>query len=83
MKSSRIALAILTVMAVVGVAGPARAATNVTAFTLDSEPGDWVGSGLTFAFVSPGATVSAQASIGGDADNLAGISSWSFFKVTG
>jgi hypothetical protein len=41
--------------------GPASAAP-VTAFTLDSQPGDYIGQGQSLVYTPPGATISASAS---------------------
>jgi hypothetical protein len=45
--------------AVVANAPPAAAAGSITAFTLDSEPGDYIGQGQTFTFTSENATITA------------------------
>jgi hypothetical protein len=45
--------------AVVANAPPAAAAGSITAFTLDSEPGDYIGEGQTFTFTSENATITA------------------------
>jgi hypothetical protein len=45
--------------AVVANAPPAAAAGSITAFTLDSEPGDYIGEGQTFTFTSENATITS------------------------
>jgi hypothetical protein len=55
----RLGLVVLVVAGLIGVAAPAQAGTSLTAFTLDSEPGDAIGGGQTFTFTSTNATISA------------------------
>jgi hypothetical protein len=50
---------VLVVGGLIGVAAPAQAVTSLTAFTLDSEPGDIIGGGQTFTFTSTNATITA------------------------
>jgi hypothetical protein len=55
---ARLGLIVLVVAGLIGVAAPAQAAA-VTAFTIDSEPGDAIGAGQSLVFASPGDTVTA------------------------
>ena len=55
----RLGLVVFVVAGLIGVAAPAQAVTSLTAFTLDSEPGDIIGGGQTFTFTSTNATITA------------------------
>jgi hypothetical protein len=55
----RLSLAVLVVAGVIGVAAPAQAIVSITAFTLDSQPGDYIGQGQTVTMTSSNATISA------------------------
>ena len=55
----RLGLVVLVVAGLIGVAAPAQAVTSLTAFTLDSEPGDVIGGGQTFTFTATNATITA------------------------
>jgi hypothetical protein len=54
-----LAVAVLVVAALAGVAAPARAASGLTAFTVDSEAGDSIGAGQSVTFTSSNATITA------------------------
>jgi hypothetical protein len=53
----RTALAVFVIAGLIGVAAPAQAIVSITAFTLDSEPGDSIGAGQSLVFKN--ATVTA------------------------
>src|SRR3954449_2987912 len=55
----RLGIAVLVVAGLIAVVGPAEAVTSVTAFALDSEPGDAIGGGQAFTFTSGNATIAA------------------------
>jgi len=55
----RLGIAVLVVAGLIAVVGPAEAVTSVTAFSLDSEPGDAIGGGQAFTFTSGNATIAA------------------------
>ncbi|HEX3300233.1 MAG TPA: choice-of-anchor D domain-containing protein [Actinomycetota bacterium] len=54
-----LAVAVLVVAALAGVAAPARAASGLTAFTVDSEAGDSIAAGQSVTFTSSNATITA------------------------
>ena len=56
---ARLGLIVLVVAGLIGVAAPAQAVVSLTAFTIDSEPGDAIGAGQSFTFVPPADTVTA------------------------
>src|SRR3954465_10089720 len=56
---ARLGLAVLFVVGLIGVARPAQAVVGFTAFTLDSEAGDFIGGGESFTFTSGNATIGA------------------------
>jgi hypothetical protein len=57
---ARLGLVVLFVAGLIGVAAPARAgAVGFTAFTLDSEVGDFIGDGQSYTFTSGNATIGA------------------------
>jgi hypothetical protein len=57
--AARLGLIVLVVAGLIGVAAPAQAVVSLTAFTLDSEPGDTIGAGQSLTFASLSATVTA------------------------
>jgi len=62
----RIGLVLIVVAGFIGVAVPAQAVVSISAFTMDSQPGDYVGQGQTITLTSSDATISAT----GDATGI-------------
>ena len=56
----RTALAVLVIAGLIGVAAPAQAVVSLTAFTLDSEPGDSIGAGQSLVFKNAAVTATGD-----------------------
>jgi len=61
----RLGLVLLTVAGFIDVAVPAQATVSISAFTLDSQPGDYIGQGQTLTLTSGNATITATGDTSG------------------